>query len=419
MANQAGWSKIILLPAFDRLSRSRRNGRKSVAHESLLSSPELFFHDYQELSLLFVGKNFILAIFELCSVSFQCFRKKEERGGICKREQQGESSDCDIESLGERDREYSKSPEKKIYYSKEEGGILLMSKTKNTIILIVFVSLASFALFSFAKAETLKIGFATDWEYGSRKEDTHKLPRSAKKYLKVAVNHYNNIFHPDLAIGGGDYILGRGVSKKKAKKQMIEINRVFSRLDAPRRYCIGNHDLGHLSKEEVQENLGINYNHSVTDTKGARIITLDTNDLASGEDEYETNGRVSDEELAWLNKQLDTNLPVIVFSHHSPVQTPERNEWRINILDAGAVRTVLEKYGNVVAVFSGHHAVNYSEKKNGINYFIINNLTDSKARGSFADISVETDEESGEVEISVTQYGKKPASYKASRQISQ
>jgi len=200
---------------------------------------------------------------------------------------------------------------------------------------------------------------------------------------------------------------------------MIEINRVFRRLDAPRRYCIGNHDLSHLSKKEVQENLGINYNHSVTDTKGARIITLDTNDLASGEDEYKTNGRVSDKELAWLDEQLNTELPVIVFSHHSPVSTPEGSSWRINILSADAVRNVLEKYGNVVVVFSGHHAVNYSEKKNGINYFVINNLTDSKARGSFADISVETDGESGEVGISVIQYGKKPANYSVSKQISQ
>lgn len=306
------------------------------------------------------------------------------------------------------------------------GGFRSAEETKDTacvslrsFILKGFVLLVSFALFSFAKAETLKIGFATDWEYGKYKEFTHKLPYKAKNYLKKAVVHYNSEFKPDLVIGGGDYILGSGVSKKKARKQMIEINRVFRRLDAPRRYCIGNHDLGHLSKEEVQENLGIGYNHSVTDTRGVRMITLDTNGLAPGEDEYETNGRVSDEELAWLDKQLNTNLPVIVFSHHSPIQTPEGSSWRINILDASAVRAVLERYGNVVAVFSGHHAVNYSEKKNGINYFIINNLTDSKARGSFADISVETDEESGEVEISVTQYGKRPASYKANRQISQ
>ncbi len=296
-----------------------------------------------------------------------------------------------------------------------------MPETKNKIILIFFISLASFAFFPSAEAESLKIGFVTDWEYGKYKEFTHKLPSKAKKYLKKAVAHYNSEFKPDLVIGGGDYILGSGVSKGRAKKQLVEINRVFKRLAAPRRYCIGNHDLGHLSKEEVQENLGIGYNHSVTDTKGARIITLDTNDLAPGEDKYKTNGRVSGEELAWLNEQLDTNLSVIVFSHHSPVQTPERNEWRINILDAGAVRAVLEKYGNVVAVFSGHHAVNYSEKRDGINYFIVNNLTDSRARGSFADISVETEEENGEtgIEISVIQYGKKPANYSVSKQISQ
>ena len=292
----------------------------------------------------------------------------------------------------------------------------IIQKTKNRIIPIVLLLLASFVFSSFVRAETLKIGFVTDWEYGKYKEFTHKLPSRAKKYLKRAVAHYNKKFKPDLVIGGGDYILGSGISKARAKKQLVDINKIFKRLSAPRRYCIGNHDLGKLSEEEVQASLGINYNHSVTDIRSIRVITLDTNELAPGEDEYKTSGRVSDKELAWLDEQLNTNLPVIVFSHHSPIQTPEAGSWRTNILKANDLRAVLEKYGNVVAIFSGHHAVNYSEERNGINYFIINNLTDSRARGSFADISVEM-KENGEVEIYVVQYGKNPANYQVTKQI--
>lgn len=292
-----------------------------------------------------------------------------------------------------------------------------MLKTKKKIISAAIIFLFGLGFFSFAKAETLKIGFVTDWEYGSQKTHTHKFPRKAEEYLKSAVKHYNNIFQPDLVVGGGDYILSRGVSKKKAKKQLRHINNIFQKTNAPRLYCIGNHDLGHLSKEEVQENLGINYNHSVTDTKGARIITLDTNNLAPGEDEYETNGRVSGKELAWLDEQMDTNLPVIVFSHHSPIQTPQGKNWRINIIAADGVRSVLEKYGNVVAVFSGHHAVNYSTEVNGINYVIINNLTDQKAKGSYADITVEVSGGGTEVNVSVSQYGARPASYNIEKEI--
>lgn len=293
-----------------------------------------------------------------------------------------------------------------------------MPKTKTKFIFLAIILFFSLGFFSFVCAETLKIGFVTDWEYGAKKEFDHKLPSSAEKYLKTAVNHYNNVFQPDLVVGGGDYILSRGVSEKKAAKQLRHINNIFRRVNAPRRYCIGNHDLSHLFESAVKENLGISYVHSSSDLNGVRVITLDTNepDPREDEEEYGVTGRVSDEELAWLEEKLNTSLPVIVFSHHSPVQTRDGKILRTNILAADETREVLEKYSNVVAVFSGHHAVNYSTEVNGINYVIINNLTDKSARGSFADITAEKTENN--VTVSVSQFGKKPVSYNFSKTIS-
>ena len=94
--------------------------------------------------------------------------------------------------------------------------------------------LISFTFFSCVRAETLKIGFVTDWESGSQKKYDHKLPSKAASYLKSAVNHYNKIFHPDLVVGGGDYILNRGVNSKKAIKQMKTINNTFKKASASR-----------------------------------------------------------------------------------------------------------------------------------------------------------------------------------------
>jgi hypothetical protein len=292
-----------------------------------------------------------------------------------------------------------------------------MIKTKIKISISIFTLIASCAFFSFARAQTLKIGFVTDWEYGTKKEYDHKLPKSAEKYLKTAVNHYNNVFRPDLVVGGGDYILSRGIKGKKAAKQLRHINNIFRRASAPRRYCIGNHDLSDMSEATVEQNLGIDSAHSSTDLNGVRVITLDTNepDPREDEEEYGVVGRVSDEELAWLEEKLDTSLPVIAFSHHSPVQTLDGNAVRINIYSADHVRAVLEKYGNVVAVFSGHHAVNYKTEMNGISYVIINNLTDKIAKGTFADITAEKTENS--VIVSVSQYGKRPATYNFSKTL--
>ncbi len=291
-----------------------------------------------------------------------------------------------------------------------------MFKTKILTASVIF--LLSFAFFSAARAETLKIGFVTDWEYGKQKEYDRKLPNKADNYLKKAVKHYNDVFRPDLAVGGGDYILSRNISGKKAKKQLKEINKIFKRVSAPRLYCIGNHDLADFSKQEVGENLGIDYNHSVTDMNGMRIITVDTNDIVPGRDGYGVIGRMPDGELAWLDEKLNTSLPVIVFSHHSPIQTPQGGDWRTNIIAADEVRAVLEKYGNVIAVFSGHHAINYKTGVNGINYVIINNLTDEKAKGSYADITVEMNEAGDEIGVSVSQYGKKPTSYYFTKTLS-
>jgi hypothetical protein len=291
-----------------------------------------------------------------------------------------------------------------------------MKKAKIKIIACFTILLTSFVICSFARAEVLKIGFVTDWEYGSKKKYDHKLPKKATSYLKSAVKHFDKAFHPDLVVGGGDYVLARGESKKTVAKQMKKINKVFQTADAPRLYCIGNHDLSKLSKGEVQNYLGISYNHSVTDENDIRVITLDTNSIGSGDNGYGVTGRLPDEELEWLEENLDTELPVVVFSHQSPISTPEGNGWRTNIYEAAELRAVLEKNDNVVAVFSGHTALNYSTEINGISYAIINNLVDEKAKGSFADITIEKN--GSNVSVTAVQLGKKSASYSFSKVLS-
>lgn len=289
-----------------------------------------------------------------------------------------------------------------------------MKKILTAIIAVLIIS----AIFPTvrAKAETLKIGFVTDWEYGSQKKYTHKYPNKAPAHLTRVINYFNSEFEPNLVVGGGDYILGTFVKKTTAKRQLNYINQIFRRTNAPRLYCIGNHDLLKLTKEEVKSGLGIDYTHSVTDIGGLRIITLDTNELIPEKKKYGANGIVSEEELAWLENQLITSLPVIVFSHQSPVDTPEGKKIRINIIAADRVRAVLETYGNVVAVFSGHRAINYQTEINGINYIIINNLTDQRALGSYAAIEVNANR-SKNISLKISQFGRIPAEYNISKTI--
>jgi len=279
---------------------------------------------------------------------------------------------------------------------------------------ILFISALAWAsIFSVSQAETLKVGFVADWEYGKQKKYDHKYPSKAKKYLNRAVNYYNSTFMPDVVIGGGDYILSRGVKSKKAKKDLRTVNGIFKRANARRLYCIGNHDLFKMSKSSIREILEMENDYAFLDINGFRLITLDTNDNAIGA------GRIPDVEKSWLRETLKSDLPVIIFSHHSPIDTPNESSGggtRVNLFESGTIRSILEEKGNVVAVFSGHRAINYSQEINGISYVIINNLVDKKALGSFATIDISKSDEEV-VSVHVNQYGNRPASYDFSKTI--
>src|SRR5574343_968550 len=111
----------------------------------------------------------------------------------------------------------------------------------------------------------LKIGFSTDWEYGSRKRLEHKLPIQGLPELEKVVASYNDVFKPDLVIGGGDYIESSATKPEKAKLQLAEINAVFNKLTMPHYYALGNHDMRSLTKGEVMSIIGITESHTIID----------------------------------------------------------------------------------------------------------------------------------------------------------
>ena len=258
------------------------------------------------------------------------------------------------------------------------------------------------------QSSLLKIGFLTDWEYGTRRQLGAKLTRKAPVEMAKSVLYLNQEFHPDLVIGGGDYIESSAVKPESAKEQLKEINEVFSLVQAPRLYALGNHDLRSLTKAEVREVLGIQEDHEVKDIGDWRIVVLDTNFTADGQHRFAQNyvlGSVSPEELNWLRESLATNRPVLVFSHHSPVHHKNRLGNVVqNITNHQEVKSILEEAKNVVAVFSGHTPTTYFERLNGINYFIADTLVNVNALGSFATIEADYDREEKSAKIVFKQF---------------
>ncbi len=238
----------------------------------------------------------------------------------------------------------------------------------------------------------LKIGFVTDWEYGYRKRMKHKLTLQSLPALEAAVTYLNDEYHPDIVIGGGDYIESTLVKPERAKEQLAQVNAVFRKLSAPRLYALGNHDMRSLSKADVREVLGLEENHTFRDIGDWRLVVLDTNFNEDGSDreaKQYVSGFVSESELAWLASVLRTDRPVLVFSHHSPVMSPSSGgTFAVNIQNAASVRAVLEAAGNVVGVVSGHSPYGYAEERNGIHYFVVDTLVNEPALGTFATLDL-------------------------------
>lgn len=264
------------------------------------------------------------------------------------------------------------------------------------------------------KRSLLKIGFITDWEYGTRKQLGAKMTRKAPVEMAKAVIYLNEQFHPDIVIGGGDYIESSSVKPENAREQLKEINEIFSLIEAPKLYALGNHDLRSLTKAEVRGALGIQDNHEVKDVGDWRIVVIDTNFTEDGQHRsaksYVTGG-VSKEEINWLRESLKTERPVLVFSHHSPISNKGIDGVQ-NISNSQEVRNVLEEAGNVVAVISGHTPTSYFERLNGINYFIADTMVNINALGSFVTIEVVYDTEDKIAEITFRQLGVDNFEYK-------
>ena len=269
------------------------------------------------------------------------------------------------------------------------------------------------------RGELLKVGFSTDWEYGSRKRLNHKLTSQAPELLKEVVRHFNEDFQPDIVVGGGDYVESSNVRPATALAQLEEVVEIFRGVQAPIIYALGNHDLRVLTKEEVKGILGIEEAHSYRDIGAWRIVVFDTNFLSEddsdrGRKNYVA-GYVSKAELEWLDKALQTNRPTAVFSHHSLFPTLDADGTRrtANVTNGVAVRQVLESHKNVIASFSGHTPRPQYVEHNGIYYFVADTLVHESGLGAFADIELWYNPFSSKAEVVFHHYGLHRETYSA------
>jgi alkaline phosphatase len=153
----------------------------------------------------------------------------------------------------------------------------------------------------------------------------------------------------------------------------------------PRYHVFGNHDTDQLSKDQVQSvltNSGIAAGKTwySFDDKGIHCVVIDASYKADGAS-YAAGNYTWDntiipaDEIAWLKADLAAaKKPTIVFTHQllNPQDQIEAG-FDVNhiVKNAADVRSILEKSGIVVAVFSGHYHDGGFQTVNGIAYAVL------------------------------------------------
>jgi 3',5'-cyclic AMP phosphodiesterase CpdA len=188
-----------------------------------------------------------------------------------------------------------------------------------------------------------------------------------------------NAWPADLMIELGDFVNGRFVlggafvDAARIPEILSEADAVYARFDGPRYYVLGNHDLGDLSKQEFLDLVATDRTTQSFDAGGFHFVLLDAQYRLDGSDRdhefWYMQGFVSRTLLDWLADDLAAaGLPAIVCVHQRLDLDYELRTGGPEIANYLDVRAVLERAGNVVAVFQGHdHWGGHSEIE-GIHY---------------------------------------------------
>jgi alkaline phosphatase len=159
----------------------------------------------------------------------------------------------------------------------------------------------------------------------------------------------------------------------------------FSAFKGPRYHVFGNHDTDQLSKDQVQSvllNTGIEAGKTwySFDQGGVHCVVIDasykTDGVSYSASNYTwDNTIVPTAEIEWLKGDLAaTKKPTIVFTHQmlNPQDQIEAGfDMNHVIKNAAEVRSVLEKSGVVVCVFSGHYHDGGFQTVNGVTYVVL------------------------------------------------
>ena len=226
------------------------------------------------------------------------------------------------------------------------------------------------------KPDILQFGVIADCQYDAFCDESN-LPGNrycvtTLRKLQNAVDELNQ-HDLDFVVNVGDLIDQRFENFPAPLKVLLGARAPVYHLVGNHDFCGPGHEYGLRPREDVFDAIGLKNPYYSWQQNGWKFIVLDTNETGTiewmpGTPEYEEgakvllemkeagannarpwNGGLSEGQFAWLEKELQTELPIIVFGHH-----PISPDYGGNCLNYERVRDVLQKAPQVQAYFCGH-----------------------------------------------------------------
>jgi len=240
-------------------------------------------------------------------------------------------------------------------------------------------------------------GLVGDIHYADKDMRINRYYREAIAKLEQCVATFNDSELP-LAVMLGDFI-DKAPDKITELEYLKTIRQTFAPFTGDKHFVLGNHDLARLSKAEYLANCGAASPQSYYsfDAGGYHFVILDAGFTKDGAAYDAGNFQWKDANIPaaqqeWLAQDLQnaSAKKTMVFVH----QNLHDESSLYGVKNAGAVRRILEKSGNVLAVLQGHDHRGVYAKINGIHYFTLKALVDGATikNNSYAIVTIAPNE---------------------------
>ncbi len=222
-------------------------------------------------------------------------------------------------------------------------------------------------------------GIVTDVHYAEKNMRNQRYYRESIAKLEQCIATFNEHELP-FAVMLGDFV-DKAPDKAVELEYLKTIRKVFSQYAGDKHFVLGNHDLLRLSKTEYLATCGSVSQQSYYsfDAGGYHFVILDAGYRQDGMAYDAGNFKWTDTciplwQQEWLAQDLENanGMKTIVFVH----QNLHDESSVYGVKNAGAVRHILEKSGNILAVMQGHDHRGLYTKINGIHYFTLKALVE-------------------------------------------